>query len=66
MSDVERGCTWCAGEGWTDDNADVLERAPWSFWESLPPGSDLAVRFGLVKRVPCVRCGESEARGLPR
>lgn len=49
-------CTLCGGEGFTDNNADENERAPWSFWASLTPPSDLAVRLGLVQRTACVRC----------
>lgn len=49
-------CTLCDGEGYTDDNEDETERAPWSFWLALPPGSNVAVTLGLVHKVPCVRC----------
>ncbi len=47
-------CMRCAGCGrvGSDD-----EHAPWTFWESLPPGSDLAVRMGLVVPLPCLDCG---------
>ena len=54
-------CTSCAGEGITDNNADVTERAPWSFWASLTPPSDLAVRLGMVRRIPCETCNGSGA-----
>ena len=57
MSD--KTCTLCNGERYTDDNEDTDERAPWSFWEALTPPSDMAVRLGLVHRVPCVRCSEA-------
>lgn len=50
-------CRSCDGEGRTDGNEDIYERAPWSFWENLPPGADLAVRLGLVKAIDCVHCG---------
>ena len=53
---MNENCMTCGGEGRTDGNPDVAERAPWSFWENLPAGSDLAVRFGLVKPVPCANC----------
>jgi hypothetical protein len=53
----ERACGLCGGEGRTDSNADRSERAPWSFWETLPPGSDIAVRLGLVKPMDCSDCG---------
>jgi hypothetical protein len=49
-------CMTCGDEGVTDSNPDVSERAPWSFWTSLPPGSDLAVRLGLVKPMDCTEC----------
>lgn len=49
-------CTLCDGEGYTDDNEDEYERSPWSFWLSLPPGSNMALHLGLVHKVPCVRC----------
>ncbi len=49
-------CWTCEGEGRTDGNDDISERAPWSFWENLPPGSDLFVRLGLVKPVDCTEC----------
>ena len=49
-------CTHCNDEKVTDDNADMSERAPWSFWTSLPPGADLGVRMGLVKPRPCEAC----------
>jgi hypothetical protein len=49
-------CYTCDGEGRTDSNQDIAERAPWSFWENLPPGSDLAVRLGLVKPMDCAKC----------
>jgi len=44
-------CDGCGRVG-SDD-----EHAPWTFWESLPPGSDLAVRMGLVVPLPCLDCG---------
>lgn len=49
-------CTTCDGEGRTDSNPDVSERAPWSFWTSLPPGQDIAVRMGMVKAMDCTEC----------
>lgn len=55
-------CHTCNGEGRTDGNADVTERAPWSFWENLAPGQDIAVRLGWVKPIDCTECnGTGEA-----
>jgi len=54
-------CYHCNGEGRTDSHADVAERAPWSFWENLPPGQDIAVRRGWVKPMDCAECGGSGA-----
>ncbi len=47
-------CSKCNGEGRVADSAD---QEPWSAWATLPRGSDLAVRFGLVKPIPCPKCG---------
>lgn len=47
-------CGTCEGCGQV---ADTLEQEPWTAWESLPPGSDMAVRMGLVLPVPCPSCG---------
>ena len=52
----ENKCRPCDGGGRTDNNEDISERAPWSFWESLPTGSDLAVRLGLVWAIDCAEC----------
>lgn len=49
-------CDICDGEKVTDNNDDRAERAPWSFWQELTPPSDMAVRLGLVKPVPCYAC----------
>lgn len=46
-------CSACNGEGFTGSDDD---RTPWSVWESLPPGSDLAVRLGLVTKITCESC----------
>lgn len=54
-------CYHCNGEGRTDSHADVAERAPWSFWENLQPGQDIAVRRGWVKPMDCAECGGSGA-----
>lgn len=49
-------CVRCLGCGQVANSED---REPWSTWASLPAGSDLAVRTGLVKPVPCDDCGGS-------
>ena len=46
-------CERCDGCG---QIADSDEGEPWTAWTSLPPGSDLAVRMGLVKPIPCPDC----------
>lgn len=55
-------CMKCNGEGFTGSDD---ENAPWSFWESLPPGSDLAVRLGLVRMglVTKITCSECSGTG---
>jgi hypothetical protein len=47
-------CPKCWGEGKVA-NSDQQE--PWSTWAELPPGSDLAVRMGIVRPIPCPMCG---------
>jgi len=47
-------CTRCDGTG---KIADSQDGEPWSAWAELPPGSDFAVRSGLVKPIPCPTCG---------
>jgi hypothetical protein len=62
-------CPACDGCGQVADSDD---REPWTVWASLPPGSDLAVRAGMVRPMPCPRCAGSglrlarEARWLTR
>lgn len=46
-------CWKCLGEGQVANSDD---QEPWSAWASLPPGSDLAVRLGLVAPMPCPEC----------
>ncbi|MEM6367802.1 MAG: MazG-like family protein [Myxococcota bacterium] len=46
-------CRECAGEGWVANSTD---REPWSHWAKLPPGSDFAVRMGIVQPVACPTC----------
>ena len=47
-------CDRCDGCGRIADSEDG---EPWSVWEELPPGSDLAVKMGLVKPLTCPSCG---------
>jgi hypothetical protein len=47
-------CSRCLGCG---QLANTVDREPWSAWADLPPGSDLAVRMGLVRPEPCDGCG---------
>ncbi|MGP9682043.1 hypothetical protein [Brachybacterium sp. AOP3-A1-3] len=49
-------CHHCNDEKVTDDNDDITERVPWSFWQKLTPPSDMAVRMGMVKPIPCAHC----------
>lgn len=48
-----RPCTRCDGCGQVATSED---QEPWTAWESLPPGSDLAVRVGLVQPIACPVC----------
>jgi len=59
MSDTQ--CGRCCGCG---KIADSDSGEAWTFWEELPPGSDIAVRLGIVKPIPCPECngtGEVDA-----
>lgn len=47
-------CPRCLGCGQLANSDD---REPWSAWSDLPPGSDLAVRMGIVQPIPCDECG---------
>ncbi len=49
-------CWKCEGDGKVADSTD---QEPWSAWSSLPPGSDIAVRLGIVKPIDCPVCGGS-------
>lgn len=59
-------CVACDGCGKVANDED---RSPWTRWESLPPGSDLAVKLGLVRPETCDACGgtgeilEADKRG---
>ena len=52
-SGKRKPCVRCHGEG---EIADTKDGEPWSAWKSLPPGSDVAVRLGWVKPIPCPIC----------
>jgi hypothetical protein len=47
-------CKRCDGCG---KIASDEQGSPWTAWERLPPGSDLAARLGLVLPVRCPDCG---------
>lgn len=49
-------CQKCDGCGRIANDDD---QSPWTFWEQLPPVSDLAVRLGLVRPETCPDCGGS-------
>lgn len=55
QSAQERPCPTCDGCGQV---ADTDGQEPWTAWTNLPPGSDAAVRIGLVKPIPCPACSE--------
>ncbi len=42
------------------------EGSPWSAWLALPPGSDLAVRLGVVRPIDCPDCGGAGQPDVPR
>lgn len=50
----DRICPKCMGEGKVADSTD---QEPWSYWAKLPPGSDVAVKLGIVKPIDCPQCG---------
>jgi len=52
LPDVKK-CERCNGCGQV---ADSETGEPWSYWEELPPGSDIAVRMGIVKPKSCPVC----------
>ncbi|WP_201790366.1 hypothetical protein [Prescottella equi] len=53
-------CAKCEGCGQVANDDD---ESPWTAWASLPPGSDLAVRTGLVRPVTCPDCLGTGKRG---
>jgi hypothetical protein len=56
-------CQRCDGCG-SIANSDSGE--PWTQWERLPPGSDLAVRMGLVRPIPCPDCHSQDGSECER
>lgn len=38
----------------------------WTYWASLPPGSDVAVLAGIVRPIPCPECKGSGTKEPPR
>lgn len=46
-------CPRCDGCGQVANTDDA---EPWTAWTSLPPGSDIAVRMGLVRPLICPAC----------
>jgi hypothetical protein len=59
---AEGACSHCYGDGKVSDTKD---EEPWYVWESLPPGSDIAVKMGLVKPKTCPRCEGTGKEPLP-
>lgn len=55
----ETACRRCWGCG---QLANSNDQEPWTVWEELPPGSDLAVRLGIVIPVPCPDCNGTGQR----
>lgn len=51
-----RPCRRCDGCGRVANSEDA---EPWTMWEALPPGSDLAVQMGVVRPVTCLDCNGS-------
>jgi hypothetical protein len=51
----EGKCPKCLGDGRVAGGTDDLDA--WPVWAALPPGSDLAVRMGLVYPITCPACG---------
>lgn len=51
---IAKTCPRCGGCGRI---ANDVDGTPWSFWEALAPGSDAAVRAGIVQPVTCPDCG---------
>lgn len=52
-------CPRCQGCGKIANDDDG---SPWTAWENLPPGSDPAVKMGIVKPIECPSCNGSGKR----
>ncbi len=50
---TDPNCDTCQGCGFIGDDDD---HTPWKYLEELPPGSDIAVKMGLIKKLPCPEC----------
>lgn len=55
-------CQTCDGCGKIANDDD---RSPWTHWERLPPGSDVAVRLGMVRPMTCPDCDGSGNKPEP-
>ncbi len=49
----QKTCDKCNGCG---KIANSKDGEPWTEWANLPPGSDVAVKMGLVKPIECPQC----------
>jgi DnaJ-class molecular chaperone len=58
MNEVEE-CQRCLGGG-RIANSEAGEA--WKYWQELPPGSDLAVRLGIVFPIDCPACNGTGRR----
>ena len=52
------GCKRCHGSKLVANSDDM---DAWCHWAELPPGSDIAVRAGIVRAVPCPDCASGSA-----
>lgn len=55
-------CQKCEGCGLV---ANDDEQSPWTYWERLPLGSNVAVMMGLVRPIQCPECGGSGEKAEP-
>lgn len=53
MSDDKDKCPRCEGCGQIANDDDGT---PWTYWQELPPGSDLAIQMDLIKPITCPDC----------
>ena len=56
-----KACPKCDGCG---QIANSHDGEPWTVWMNLPVRSAAAVVFGIVKPIPCPRCGGSGKLGV--